>query len=422
MVLVNDKYISVRLSKSGLRKKNRNLSVLMEINNFLSTALKLQEVLDGALLKVLKYFGFKTGRVYLLDEAGQSLLLAASTGIDPSGLERITINGGFSGKAVRTRSFIAQYVSDLEDKARSDLLSSHGLKIIVCLPLMVMARVLGVMNLATDKAVRLDHGKIALLVAIGNATAIALDRGRIYEELEKNMREAKERKDAVELFAHTVSHDLKSPAVAIYGLANLLQKLHKGAPDEKSSKYCDQIKRAAEQVVGLVDEIDGYLRARNGAFCFERVRVKEVIDAVMTIFSERLNQRGIRCIEPDVMLEITADRHTLTRIFQNLVENALKYGGECLSEIRIDYRENRKFHVFSVRDDGAGICCDDPQKLFKPFCRHETSAGTDGAGLGLAIVKEIAHRHGGDAWLGNESGRGATFYVSIAKDLKAEDS
>lgn len=182
MVLVSDKYISVRLSRSGLRRRDTNLSVLTEINNFLSTAFTLQEVLEGALQKVSDHFGFNAGRVYLLDETGQSPTLAVSRGIDPTGLERVAITGGFSGKAVRTRSFIVQRVSDLEDKERAALLSSHGLKYIVCVPLMVMDRVFGVMNLATDKALRLDRNRIALLVAIGNATAIAADRATIHQK------------------------------------------------------------------------------------------------------------------------------------------------------------------------------------------------------------------------------------------------
>lgn len=73
--------------------------------------------------KVREHFGFKAGRIYLLDKGGEILTLAASEGIETKGLEHLGILEGFSGKSARTRSFIAQQVSDLEDQERASVLS-----------------------------------------------------------------------------------------------------------------------------------------------------------------------------------------------------------------------------------------------------------------------------------------------------------
>jgi signal transduction histidine kinase len=255
-------------------------------------------------------------------------------------------------------------------------------------------------------------------VAIGNATAIAADHARLYEELEMKIRQAKEKKDAIELFAHTTSHDLKSPAIAIHGLANLLKKRQRDTADEKSVIYCESIMRASEQIVGLVDQINAYLRAKDAPLNFEKISVEAVTGAIKSAFRDQLNERRINWVEPEAIPEITADRLCLVRVFQNLVENALKYGGEGLSEIRIGYRDDGNFHILSVSDNGVGVSCEDSEKLFKPFWRDKASAGIEGTGLGLAIAKEIAERHQGNIWV--ENAREAMFCLSIAKDLEAK--
>jgi K+-sensing histidine kinase KdpD len=114
---------------------------------------------------------------------------------------------------------------------------------------------------------------------------------------------------------------------------------------------------------------------------------------------------------------VRADRLSLLRVFRNLLDNALKYGGEELSEIRIRYEESHDFHVFSVCDNGVGVKTETPEKLFALFQRHETSKGVDGTGLGLAIVKEIVERHQGEVWAEPRSQRGVSFFITISKKL-----
>ena len=99
------------------------------------------------------------------------------------------------------------------------------------------------------------------------------------------------------------------------------------------------------------------------------------------------------------------------------VVNALKYGGEDLSEIRIGYEESEEFHTFSVSDDGAGIREGDYERIFAAFRRGETYKAVEGVGLGLAIVAEIAERHKGRVWAEPQGDRWTTFHISIAKDV-----
>jgi PAS domain S-box-containing protein len=236
----------------------------------------------------------------------------------------------------------------------------------------------------------------------------------------KRMEEAlKQSSEKVKLFAYSVSHDLKSPTIGLYGLTKRLYKDYAGVLDEKGQKYCEQILKTAEQIAALVDQINVFISTKETPLAIERLRLKEVLQVISEEFSTRLNIREIGWSEPDDIPEIEADRLSIIRALRNLVDNALKYGGEALSEIKIRYRGSRDSHILSVQDNGIGLEVQDShQDIFAPFIRKKTSKGIQGSGLGLAIVREIAEKHGGEVWLEPGQDRGITFYISIPKNLQ----
>jgi light-regulated signal transduction histidine kinase (bacteriophytochrome) len=223
--------------------------------------------------------------------------------------------------------------------------------------------------------------------------------------------------EKIKMFAYSVSHDLKNPAIAIHGLAKLLLKNSRHLLDEKGKQYCDQIMRASEHIAALVEKINVYMSTKEAPLTLERVPLKEITEEVKEEFYPELYLRRIKWMAPDFLPEIKADRLSILRVLGNLVDNALKYGGEELKEIEFGYKDSDDFHILSVRDDGIGIRDQDLEKIFGAFKKKKASGKREGAGLGLAIVKEVAEQHGGAAWLESGSRKGATFYVSISKSL-----
>ncbi len=420
-MLTKKKYISVKVHDSKLKERSRELSILLEMSNLLSTSMDLKSLLAGALSKVLEHFDMDAGRIYLMDDGGQYLYLVSHQGIETKGLEKLSLDEGFSGKAARTKSFIAQHVSELEDRERANLLVCKGLKIIICVPLINMDKVEGVMNLGTGKMIKLDQGKIDLLTAIGNQIAVAANNVKLYENLQNKIKNLNEKKDMIKFFAYSISHDLKSPAVGIYGLSRRLQEKYAPFLDEKGKVYCTQILKAAEQMVDLVEKVNAYIITKEIPSHFEKIKVKEITEEVRGEFSSKLKERQIRWTEPDSLPEIIADRLSLSRVLRNFVDNALKYGGEDMRELKIGYEEDEVSHILSFSDDGVGIKSGDKGKIFERFQRDDTSHRTAGSGLGLAIVKEIAEIHSGQTWVDNNATKGVTFYISISKDLKIAD-
>jgi PAS domain S-box-containing protein len=236
------------------------------------------------------------------------------------------------------------------------------------------------------------------------------DRKEMEEALEKSA-------EKIKLFAYSVSHDLKSPAAAIYGLTKRLHDRYKDNLDEKGRRYCDQILRASLHVGALIEKINAYMEAQEAPLKLEELDLKEILQIIKDEFSPRLTIRQINWLEPDSIPHFIADKISLLRVFRNFVDNALKYGGENLSEIIVGYRESDDFHILSVTDNGIGLKGRDYETLFAAFRRDNSSGNVEGAGLGLAIVSEIAERHGGKVWAKPGKNKGATFYISLSKDL-----
>lgn len=418
-MLVEKKYISLPVDASAIGQRNRALSILLEMSNFLATKADPGELLFGVLTKVLEIFDLEAGRIYLMDEGGEFLQIAAHQGIEVKGLEKVSIEDGFSGKSARTRSFIAQHVSELEDKKRADLLKGKGLRYIICVPLITRDRVTGVMNLATGTMIQLDQEKIDLLAAIGNQIAVTENNARLNQELKEQIEILKGKEETIKFFAYSASHDLKSPAVGLYGLARRLHDKYDQLLDEKGRMTCEHILKTSKQMVDLVDKINDFIQIKESGLQLEKFPLKEVFETIGQENADTLNERNIRWLEPENPPFIMADKMAIFRALRNLVGNALKYGGDDMRELGLGYGHDDGFHIISVSDDGVGLKEEDKESVFELFKRLETSRGHRGSGLGLSIVKEIAERHKGQAWVETRGERGTIFFISISKQLEA---
>jgi PAS domain S-box-containing protein len=167
-----------------------------------------------------------------------------------------------------------------------------------------------------------DWGRHIETQAVGRDTT---ERKRMEEALRKSS-------EQVKIFTYCISHDLRSPIVGIHGLARLLEKQYHSILDERGRKYCDQILKASEQIAVLVDEINAFIKTKEAPLTVEEVDLGEILQTLRAELFAQLNARNIAWLEPEAPPKIRADRLSLLRVFRNLVENALKYGGKQLSE------------------------------------------------------------------------------------------
>lgn len=260
----------------------------------------------------------------------------------------------------------------------------------------------------SNAVIRGKSGAIKYIIGTGvNIT----ERKKVEERLEVSAEEIKQ-------FAYSVVHDLKSPTIGLYGIANLLNRNFREMLPEKAQQYIDQIMETAKAISALVEQVNIFISTREIPIDIETIKLREIVRLIRDEFAPRLSVRQVKLIDPDKFPEIQGDRVGILRVLRNLVDNALKYGGENLTEIRLQYFDNGHTHILAVSDNGVGIGLENPDSIFGMFKRHETSKGTTGSGIGLAIVKEIAKQHGGNVWIESKPGEGTTFFLSLLKDPK----
>ncbi len=275
----------------------------------------------------------------------------------------------------------------------------------------------------------LSNNKVIAIVAVGNkeepytngdADQLKLLLEGMWQILQRKKAEKEvfKQSEKIRHFAGAVAHDLKSPAISVCGLAKILKDKYVNILDERGLKYCEQIMKSSEQISSLAEDINSYITTRDTPCDFKVLELKEIWSTVRGEFMLQLQDRNISWVESGMeFIEIVGSRIGMLRIFRNLVENALKYGGESLSEITMGYKTSEEYHILMVGNNGAGILEEDEEVIFQEFKRKPKSPQVYGSGLGLAIVKEIAKKHKGRSWLEKGSDGGPVFCVSIAKDL-----
>ncbi|MGQ9920725.1 MAG: sensor histidine kinase [Desulfobacca sp.] len=230
-------------------------------------------------------------------------------------------------------------------------------------------------------------------------------------------REVRDYTEKIKHFTYSVSHDLKNPLIAIHGLTNLLQKKYQDRLDDKGRLLCAQIVQESQQALLLIEEINTFIKTKETPFSFEPLDIKAILAQVRQEFQTALSSQQVEWLEPEVIPTVYADKLSILRVFRNLVDNALKYGGPTMRRLAIGYEGTAEYHIFSVCDDGAGVPAEQLEEIFGAFQRGLSAQGREGSGLGLAIVQEIARKHGGKAWAEPGQPCGITFYLSLAKAL-----
>ena len=404
--------------ESDSDEAQRDMDLILELNNLMSRFFDLNNLFSKALSRLVNHFNFDAGRIYLKSNKSNYLELVAFQGIEKRGLEKIHVSEGITGKSFRTNSFILQKVAEMKNRERADLFSRQDIKIIFCTPLITKNRPKGVINLAAKKTMGVSEKDIGLLTAIGNQIAAALNNAKLYKRMKCRIKTLDEENRGIKLFARSVAHDLRSPAVGVYGLAKRLKEKNPEQIGDRKTDYYDHIIKTSKRIADLADNINSFMSHKQIPLKIRDVSLGQIIEVIMAEFSDEMKSRNIRCKTQFNLPVIRADRMAMIRIFQNLIQNSIKHGGENLTEIEIYYKSRKLFHEFVFSDNGRGISKGSGiDSIFDSSQKAFPSIGSDNPGLGLKIIKEIVAKHGGRFWMRNEAEKGASFCFTISKQL-----
>lgn len=214
-------------------------------------------------------------------------------------------------------------------------------------------------------------------------------------------------------FNYTVSHDLKSPLVTIKTfLGYLVQDMAK-ADTEHVAQDLAYIHTAADRMNAMLEELLDLSRIGLVFNPPVEAPLQELVREALDLVAGRINRRGVQVVVSQEPIMLYGDRLRLVEVFQNLVDNAVKFMGdqrEPLIEIGAEAKQNEI--VCFVRDNGMGLDPQHKNKLFGLF--EKLNPDIEGTGLGLALVKRIVEVHGGRIWVESEGlGKGACFWLTL---------
>jgi chemotaxis family two-component system sensor kinase Cph1 len=217
-----------------------------------------------------------------------------------------------------------------------------------------------------------------------------------------------------------VSHDLRAPFRHIVGYSELLKKQEGSDLSEKGRRYVDTIIDSAYTAGTLVDNLLRFSQMGRTALKPRRIDMRRLVDEIRQQLTVHASDRRVDWVIGDLP-EVTADPVLIRLVFENLLDNALKYT-RPREKARIEIGSTRKAGetIFFVRDNGVGFDMKYIDKLFGVFQRLHRMEDFEGTGIGLANVRRIVERHGGRAWAEGALDRGATVSIALPDETKTE--
>jgi signal transduction histidine kinase len=385
--LVADR-VAIAIEHARLYEAERQGRVLLEnLQQVTDTALghlSLSELSSELLTRVRSILAADTAAILLLDETTDELVAQAAVGLEEE-VERgvrIPMGKGFAGRVAAERRPIF-----LPDLAKADvvnpILREKGIKSMLGVPLLLEGDPIGVMHVGMLTPREFTSRDIELLQLVADRVAIAIDKSRTQE--------ARLQVDQLKLnFVAIASHELRTPATAVYGILATLRE-RTSLPPEVRAELESTLWAQAERMRLLIEQLLDLSRLDEGAGSVnpEPLALRPVLEEV-TRATLPESWRSDVDIQVDDGLEIVADRLALERAVANLLSNAARY---ARPPVVISVEQYDGHLRIAIDDAGDGI---PPELVPRLFERFERGDSGEGSGLGLAIAKAYARAQGGD--------------------------
>ncbi|HEX2921096.1 MAG TPA: PAS domain-containing protein [Bacteroidales bacterium] len=224
----------------------------------------------------------------------------------------------------------------------------------------------------------------------------------------------------LESFAYVASHDLQEPLRMITSFTQLLEIQYGDRLDNRAKEYIGFATDGAKRMYDLINSLLAYSRINKKEIIFSRIDGNKVVESVQKILALKIEEKNVK-FKIENLPHVYGDYDQMIHLFQNLISNSIKFN-EKSPEITISAIEGKKYHTYSIKDNGIGI---EPQyfdRIFQIFQRLHPRDHYEGTGIGLAICKRIVERHGGRLWVESQPGKGSTFSFTLHRRAPANKS
>jgi signal transduction histidine kinase len=412
-----------------VKRRAVQLQTIQEVTGRISAILDPGELLAQVAGLLVSRFGYYHVEVFLVDESGEYLV--GRVGCNVAGRQhasegvRLRIGAeGICGWATGTgQTALVNDVSADPHYVPHPALPETRSELAV--PIKLGGRVVGVLNVESDRVGAFDEGDRFLLETLADQVAIALENAHLYATVQERARQLAAANEELKTydrmkdeFVQTVSHELRTPLTFIKGYVELLLERVMGELNQEQVDALQIVAQRTESIVHLVNDIISLTRSELPSLQLQVLDLREV--ALLAVQAARAvtERAGLRLTTdfPDSLPEVMGDSQRLSQVFDNLIGNAVKFspdGGTICVRLRAEEGTVRA----EVSDQGIGIPADKLERVWERFYQVDgtTTRRFSGTGLGLAIVKRLIEAHGGQVGAESTVGHGSTFWFAVPR-------
>ncbi len=431
-------YESLLNSYEKLKRKETYLKIINDFIFSLNDLYTEEDVVWAIAKNVIAQMKFVDCVVYIVNEKRDGLVQRAAHGpknpekldilnpiIVPMG-EGIVGTVAMSGKSeiVHDVRLDKRYIVD--DASRLSEIS---------VPIIHDGQVIGVIDSEHPQEGFYTQEHLDILTTVAAMSATKIMQARAFDELkhhqdnlerqvkaktaalEETVAELRRSNQDLEGFAYAASHDLKEPLRTITSFLQLIERREGERLSKASKEDFEFVVDGAKRMNHLLSGLLAYSRIRRSDIVPEIVDINHIMDVVMANLSAKIKARKAVIVYENLH-KLEVNRTQIIQLFQNLIDNAIKFTKEEESpQIHVFSLVEGNHVVFKIADNGIGLAAENQDRIFGLFTRANAIGEYEGSGIGLALCKRIVETHKGFIRVASELGKGTTFYCSFPSTL-----
>lgn len=436
--------LKLNKTQEELDKKINGLYAIQTISQELSKTLTQDEIFRRVSQEHINKIGFQKAIVFTKNSLGQPQIShqAGFNKTELPDIEAAFIREGIYD-IVKKNNFTFSSISEADSlrKIKHAIIAITNLDSFVISPLSKKNGFYGFILLnSSSTETSISEGDEELVAILATQIGQALDNAELFEtaysqhqELERKvLLRTKELSDALNEinavskrktdFVSAVSHELRTPLTSIKGYAAILLSEKLGAIPQAVKERIEKVNKHSDELTHLVNDLLDIARIESGRFemKIEPVAIALAIETTIDLLNPQLKEKSLTVETnlPQGLALALADKTQISRVFINLMGNAIKFIPEKTGLISISAFESAESIQINISDNGIGMSQADTEHIFDEFYRVDNTINqkVKGTGLGLTLVKNIIQAHRGKIWVESRLNQGSTFSFTLPRD------
>jgi PAS domain S-box-containing protein len=287
----------------------------------------------------------------------------------------------------------------------------------ITIPIKIDGQVIGIIDAEHKEKDYFKKEHVKTLESVANLVVLQFKSALNLKERNKGeiknrelLKKLKKSNEELQEYAHIVSHDLKSPLRSIAALTSWIKTDNIAAFDEASLQNFEDLEITLQTMDNLISDVLKFASLNAKSTEYKPIDLDSLVRNLINVLYVPEN------ISINILNKlpiVKGDKIRFQQLFQNLIDNAIKFSNKEKGFINIDFKDNNSFYKFSIKDNGIGIQKKHFENIFKIFQSLEKAKNS--SGIGLSMVKKIVNIYKGEIWLESKIEKGTTFYFTIKK-------